>query len=84
MVGYKTISHKTESYALKIIDEFTESIENINIKALCIITDKWPNSVNKNTFIDYSISMNSERFNKKYFQLNMEYFPQPKTSINLF
>lgn len=79
----KAVSDRTVSLAAKTKCDYENDLRALKGKSLCLITDGWSDSVNKNCYVDYSVQYVDENFQLKSIQIDMVHFPEAKTSVNI-
>lgn len=79
----KAVSDRTASLAAKIKCDYEDDLKALKGKSLCLVTDGWSDSVNKNCYVDYSVQYVNENFELKSIQIDMVHFPEAKTSVNI-
>ena len=77
----RAISKNTKELAAKIQNEYKEDLNSLKkLNSICLTTDAWSDSVNKNSFIDFTFTTLDESFVLKSFQYAMLHCNSSKTA----
>lgn len=79
----QAISENVKNLSDQLTVEYKKVVAVLEDKSLCIITDGWSDSVNKNSFLDYSISFIDNDFAMHNIQYSMKHFTEQKTAENI-
>ena len=82
--GRKDVSVNTTDIVKDVQTKYKCHLNSLkNLNSICLTTDAWSDSVNKNSFIDFTFNTIDSGFMFKSFQYSMVHFPESKTASNL-